>query len=116
MRVLDAYCAPPRPDRRSAPASAWRRARCRSLGSRRQVIRANLSCRLTLRSPLPAEPYRVRCEPAPERPTDTLFLTAILPMKLADHVKHSAALVGTDGASSADPLAHCPHPAGGKLG
>ena len=43
---------------------------------------------------------------------DTLFLSAILPMKLADHVKHSAALVGTDGASSADPLAHCPHPAG----
>jgi len=37
-------------------------------------------------------------------------------MKLPDNVKHGAMFVGTDGASSADPLAHCPQPARGEVG
>src|SRR6516225_3990992 len=44
------------------------------------------------------------------------FLPSIVSMKLPDNVKHGAMFVGTDGASSADPLAHCPQPARGEVG
>ena len=40
----------------------------------------------------------------------------ILPMELADNVKHGTLLVDTDRANPPDPLAHCPYPTGRQLG
>src|SRR6516162_7669352 len=39
-----------------------------------------------------------------------LISIGILPMQLADNVKHATALVNIDRTSPADPLAHCPQP------
>jgi hypothetical protein len=42
-----------------------------------------------------------------------LIPAGILPVELADNVKHGTLIVDTDRANRADPLAHCPYPTGG---